>query len=80
MTEATTKAGAEDRRPKRAEEVWIAIGPFTPAGKRLVVGALATALILLGAGIVALWGIRGEVAALAAAANEFVQVYKLRRP
>ena len=60
MPETTTKTGSEDRRPKRAEEVWIAIGPFSRAGKAVVYGSLGLLALLLFGIWYEIHGIRSE--------------------
>lgn len=55
MAESAT-TGTEDRRPRRAEEVWIAIGPFSRIGKRAVLLAI---LVLFALGVGIWWELHG---------------------
>lgn len=60
MPETTTKAGADDRRPRNAEEVWLAIGPFTQVGTLAVLGLLGLLVVGLGLVVFELDGMRRE--------------------
>ena len=61
MPEQTTTAGTDDRRPGKVEEVWLAIGPFTPIGRRAVVRAAFFLIVLGTAAVLVLWAIHRDL-------------------
>ncbi len=80
MPEQRTTAGTEDRRPTKAEEVWIAIGPFSPVGKRAVVRAAFFLIVLGTLTVIGVFLIHGDGQERNRLLEEQNQILRVRRP